>query len=175
MTHLAASGTSRYLAEQVVLDAPMAMDLLKLIALDKDDVEVISTHLQDAVLKVADVVWRPHERRLVLGLNRFDWEAAQDDAPQFRRRRSALRFDRVLSVKCRNISPAQPNTVLNLLAVDFTESDPPGGTVTLVFSGGAALRLDVECLEVELADLGPAWKAAACPNHPLSDRQHLGD
>ncbi len=57
------------------------MDLLKLIALDNDDVEVISTHLQDAVLKVGDIVWRPSERRLVLGLNRFDWEAAVDAAP----------------------------------------------------------------------------------------------
>jgi hypothetical protein len=37
-----------------------------------------------------------------------------------------------------------------------------------VFSGGAALRLEVECLEVQLADLGPVWKAGACPNHPLN-------
>ena len=49
------------------------MDPLKLVALDKDDVEVISTHLQDATLKVSDVVWRAGEKRLVIGLNRFDW------------------------------------------------------------------------------------------------------
>jgi len=144
------------------------MDSLKLIALDKDDVEVISTHLQDAVLKVGDIVWRPAERRMVLGLNRFDWEAAIDAAPSFRRRRTALRFDRVLAVKCRNISRDDPEAVLNLLAVEFAESDPPAGFVTLVFSGDAALRLEIECLEVELADLGPVWTTAACPNHRLS-------
>jgi len=144
------------------------MDLLKLIALDKDDVAVVSTHLQDAVLKVGDIVWRPAERRMVLGLNRFDWEAAVDAAPQFRRRRTALRFDRVLAVKCRNISRDDPERVLNLLAVEFAESDPPAGFVTLVFSGDAALRLEVECLEVELADLGPVWTTAACPKHRLS-------
>ena len=114
------------------------MDLLKLIALDKDDVEVISTHLQDAVLKVGDIVWRPCERRLVVGLNRFDWEAAVDAAPSFRRRRTALRFDRVLAVKCRNISRDDPDTVLNLLAVEFAAADPPSGFLTLVFSGDAA-------------------------------------
>ena len=84
------------------------MDMLKLIALDKDDIEVVSTHLQDAVLKVGDIVWRPAERRLVLGLNRFDWEAAVDCNASFRRRRTALRFDRVLAVKCRNISRDEP-------------------------------------------------------------------
>jgi hypothetical protein len=144
------------------------MEPLKLIALDKDDMAVISAHLQDAVLKVGDILWRPAEHRLVVGMNRFDWEAAQDRAPEFRRRRSALRFDSVRSVKCRNMSPTDPEAVLNLLTVDFTESEPPGGIVTLVFSGGAALRLEVECLEVQLADLGPVWKAGACPNHPLN-------
>jgi hypothetical protein len=144
------------------------MDLLKLIALDKDDVEVISTHLQDAVLKVGDIVWRPAERRLVVGLNRFDWEAAVDEPPSFRRRRTALRFDRVLAVKCRNIPREDPEAVLNLLAVEFSAADPPAGFITLVFSGDAALRLQVECLEAELADLGPTWTTAACPNHRLT-------
>jgi len=37
--------------------------------------------------------------------------------------------------------------------------------VRLTFSGGGALRLDVECLECELADLGPEWATAACPAH----------
>jgi len=143
------------------------MDSLKLIALDKDDIEVISTHLQDAVLKVGDIVWRPSEHRVVLALNRFDWEAAQDRSPSYLRRRTALRFDRVRSVKCRNLSPGQPEAVLNLLAVEFDERLAPAGLVTLVFSGGAALRLEVECLEVELSDLGPVWKAGACPSHPV--------
>ena len=51
------------------------MDPLKLIALDQDDIAIVSTHLQDAVVKIGDIVWLPAEKRLVLGLNRFDWEA----------------------------------------------------------------------------------------------------
>ncbi len=141
------------------------MNMLKLIALDRDDIEVISTHLQDSVLKVADIVWRPDQSRLVIGLNRFDWEAVHDGCRAYRRRRAALRFERVLALKCKNIKPADQDAVLNLLAVDFVESDAPAGTVTLMFSGGAALRLQVECLEVELADLGPVWVTAACPHH----------
>ena len=141
------------------------MEQLKLVALDQDDVEVISTHLQDSVLKIADVRWRPSEKRLVIAVNRFDWEAAQEDGPDYRRRRAVLRFDRVLSLKCRNVDCKDGTAVLNLLAVEFAETDPPAGVVTLMFSGGAALRLEVECLEVELADLGPVWTTACCPAH----------
>ena len=141
------------------------MDPLKLIALDRDDVEIISTHLQDAVLKVADIRWRPGENRLVVALNRFDWEGALEKDPEYRRRRAVLRFDRVRNLKCRNVDPKNGEAVLNLLAVEFAETDPPAGVVTLVFSGGAALRLEVECLEAELADLGPTWTTGCCPAH----------
>ena len=143
------------------------MDLLKLIAFDNDDIEVVSAHLQDAIVKLGDVHWQPAEHRFVLGVGRFDWEAAQGPAPRYRRRLAALRFDRVLSCKCRNVRPRAKDEVLNLLAVEFSQTDAPGGIITLVFSGDAAVRLEVECLEAELADLGPVWTAAKCPDHPL--------
>jgi Protein of unknown function (DUF2948) len=141
------------------------MELLKLVALDRDDMEVISTHLQDATLTVGDVRWRPSEHRLVIGLARFDWEGSLADAPKFKRRGTALRFDRVNAIKCRNVDCKDKQRVLNLLAVEFSETDPPGGIVTLMFSGGAALRIEVECLECELVDLGPVWPAPRCPSH----------
>jgi Protein of unknown function (DUF2948) len=142
------------------------MEPMKLVALDRDDVDVVSTHVQDAVVKVADIHWRPAEHRMVVALNRFDWESANGAEPQYRRRRSALRFDRVLACKCRNVSPKDKNAVLNLLAVEFAETDTPAGVVTLFFSGDAALRLEVECLECELVDLGPTWTTVQCPAHP---------
>lgn len=143
------------------------MDQLKFVVLDEEDLEIASTHLQDAVGKVADVHWRPQEKRVVLAVNRFDWEGAQSGKPEYRRRRTALRFERVLSCKCRDVNPAGPDTVLNLLAVEFAETDAPAGLVTITFSGGATLRLEVECLEAELADLGPSWTTAACPVHAV--------
>jgi hypothetical protein len=93
---------------------------------------------------------------LVVGVDRFDWQAWNASNPELRRRRSALRFDRVMSCKCKQVAPEGKDTVLNLLAVEFEMRDAPAGVVTLVFSGGPALRLEVECLEVELVDLGPA-------------------
>jgi Protein of unknown function (DUF2948) len=148
----------------------MPTDLLKFVVLDEEDLEVVSTHLQDAVVKVADVHWRPAEKRVVVGLNRFDWEGAQSGLPEYRRRRAALRFERVLSCKCRSMNPAGKDAVLNLLAVEYSETQAPSGAVTLIFSGGGALRLEVECLEAELADLGPVWTAAACPVHVVDEQ-----
>ena len=144
------------------------MGLLKFVVLDEEDLEVVSAHAQDAVVKAADVMWRPQEKRVVVGLNRFDWEGAQGaqgEQPEFRRRRAALRFERVLSCKYRQVDGK--DAVLNLLAVEFSETDAPSGVVTLTFSGGAAIRLDVECLEAELADIGPTWTAVACPAHGI--------
>jgi hypothetical protein len=141
------------------------MDLLKFVVLDEEDLEIVSAHVQDAVVKASDILWRPQEKRMVLPLHRFDWEAAQAAAPEYRRRGAALRFERVLSCKSRQVDGK--DAVLNLLAVEFAETDAPAGVVTLTFSGGAALRLEVECLEGELADLGPTWTAAACPAHAV--------
>src|SRR5258708_6750394 len=80
------------------------MDRLKLIALDKEDIQVVSAHLQDAVVKAADIRWRPAEKRLVIALNRFDWEAAHGTVPEFRRRPAPLRFDRLSASKRLNCS-----------------------------------------------------------------------
>jgi hypothetical protein len=141
------------------------MEPLKFVALDTDDLAVVSTHLQDAAVKVADVLWRPNEKRLVLAIDRFDWPAAVGSLPELRRCRSALRFERVLACKCKHVNPAGKDEVLNLLAVEFEATDAPAGVVTLTFSGGPQLRLEVECLEAELADLGPSWATAARPAH----------
>jgi hypothetical protein len=147
------------------------MDLLKFVVLDEEDLEIVSTHLQDAVVKTADVLWRPHEKRLVVVLNRFDWESAHAAEPEYRRRRAALRFERVLSCKGRAVDSAGSDETLSLLAVEFSESDAPSGLVTLIFSGGAEVRLEVECLEAELVDLGPSWTAAGRPVHEVVDEK----
>ena len=129
--------------------------LLKLIALDADDLAVISAHVQDAVLRPADIIWRQSEKRLVVGMNRLDWEQTLKGGTSARRLISALRFDRVLACKSRNIElGAGQEAALELLGIEFHPADPPGGSVVLLFSHGGALRLDVECLECELADLG---------------------
>jgi hypothetical protein len=127
----------------------------RLIALDADDLAVISAHVQDAKVQAADIIWRQAEKRLVVGMNRLDWEQTLKGETEPRRLIAALRFDRVLSCKSRNINLDAPETTLDLLGIEFHPAEAPGGSVVLLFADGGALRLDVECLECELADLGP--------------------
>jgi Protein of unknown function (DUF2948) len=127
---------------------------LKLIALDADDLAVISAHVQDARVQTGDIIWRQGEKRLVVGMNRLDWEQTLAGEATPRRMVSALRFDRVLACKSRDIDLAAPEAALELLGIEFHPGEPPGGSAVLMFSQGGALRLDVECLECELADLG---------------------
>jgi hypothetical protein len=135
-----------------------------LIALDADDLAVISAHVQDARVQAADIIWRQHEKRLVIGMNRLDWEQALAGEVSPRRLVAALRFDRVLACKSRNIDLQAPATALDLVGIEFHPGEPPGGCALLLFDRGAALRLDLECLECELTDLGPDDLGAGDPD-----------
>ena len=132
-----------------------APDPLKLIALDADDLAVISAHVQDARVQASDIVWRQDEKRLVVGLNRLDWEQTLAGETSPRRLVAALRFDRVLACKSRNMDLGSPERALDLVGIEFHPGEPPGGSALLLFDHGGALRLDVECLECQLTDLGP--------------------
>jgi Protein of unknown function (DUF2948) len=143
---------------------------LKLIALDADDLSVISAHLQDAVLQVGDVAYLPKAKRFAVLANRFDWAEALKDGErrpeEFARRQTALRFERVLSAKINGIDLRNKGDVLSLLAIGFEPAAEPEGDVMLLFAGGGAIRLRVECIEAELKDLGPVWQATSKPHHP---------
>lgn len=127
---------------------------LKLIALDADDLAVISAHVQDARVQTSDIIWRRGEGRLVVGMNRLDRKQALSKEASPRRLITALRFDRVLSCRSRNLDSKAPEAALELLGIEFYPGEAPSGSAILLFSHGGALRLNVECLECELTDLG---------------------
>ncbi len=146
-----------------------AMDQLKLAALDQEDLEVLSAHLQDAVLTVADIRYLPKEKKAVFVMNRFVWDKEADKrSKEHERRRSALAFTQVSGMKVQNISQDAKGVVLELLAVTFEAGEEPSGRIQLAFAGGASLLLEVECIEAQLSDLGAAWSTPNLPQHDLS-------
>lgn len=145
---------------------------LKLIALDAEDLAVISAHVQDAVVRIGDMAYLPHEKRFAVLFNRFDWlgavsAAAAGQELECERRRAGMRFERVLRVRSSGISLSQKDTFLSLLAITFDEAgkDDPAGRVRIDFAGGGAIELTVECIEAELKDLGAAWRTPHVPDH----------
>ncbi len=146
-------------------DAP-----LRLMARDAEDLSVLSVHLQDAELKVSDVVYLPRERRFAFAVDRFDWERRTLENKNCRRR-TAVHFDDVIKVSSKGVSLEDKETTLNLLALAFEPGEAPGGSVHLLIEGGASIRLDVECLEAALKDLGPTWECTCCPSHPEAEAE----
>ena len=142
-------------------------ECLKLVALDDEDLAVVSAHVQDAILKVGDLAYLPKDRRFAVAMNRFSWEKAAEGARSYERCRTLLIFDAVRSVKTTHIRRDREDAVLELLAVHFEPTDAPAGIVDLVFAGGGVVRLEVECIEARLVDLGMTWTTAAMPCHEL--------
>lgn len=138
---------------------------LTLAAEDAADLEVISARLQDAVAQVKDLVYLPKKRRFAALFNRFQWEA--DEKRGDLRVRSGLHFEGVLAVKSQNMKRGAADAVVELLAIRFTPKggEDPGGTVELVFAGGGALKLDVECIDAGLTDVSGVWAARGRPAH----------
>ncbi|MCF6301607.1 MAG: DUF2948 family protein [Devosiaceae bacterium] len=137
---------------------------LKLLALDKEDLEVVSAYTQDAVLRVNDMGFVKSDKRFALVMNRYVWEEG-DPKNKGLRRRAAMHFDHVLEVKSKGINLESQEGVLDLLSITFEETDAPSGVVTLSFAGGGTVELVVECLELRLSDLGASWAAKATPKH----------
>jgi hypothetical protein len=131
--------------------------MLALAALDTDDLAVISAHVQDAVLRLGDIRYNRRLGKFSLLANRFAWE--ESGSPQ--RRLTALQFDRVTEVKSQNILQGEKSAVVSLLTITFEAGELPSGTILLTFSGGGTIRLAVECIEVQMKDLGPAWSTAS--------------
>jgi hypothetical protein len=140
---------------------------LKLIALDREGLGVISAHIQDTCVKRADMTWLPGQQRFVVAGMRYDWVGAKTGPAE--RVASVLRFDRVLKVSHLGLKEMDQDVTLNLLAVTFEKTDPPAGIIILAFADGALVRLEVECVEVELSDMGLRIPAEACPGHALTD------
>ena len=135
--------------------------MLKLTAEDAEDLSIISAHMQDALVRLADIRYLAKTRQFALVANRFAWE----QQPKSERRRTGLHFEHVLSVKQQGIQGLREDTVLSLLCISIEPGQNPSGTVVLTFSVGCTIRLGVEYLDLQLKDLGGAWATGLTPHH----------
>lgn len=142
---------------------------LKLMAESRADLEVMSTFLQDAAVKVGDLAWQPGQHRFAAVLNRYRWEGERDRKQKPERVRAGLRFEGVLKASYQNIPMNDPDHVLGLLAIEVEEDEDGAGRLTLACSGYASIRLEVECIEAYLEDLTRPWRALGRPEHDVGE------
>jgi hypothetical protein len=143
---------------------------LRLVAQDAEDLKVISTLVQDAVLPVTELKFDPKRRRFALLLNRFRWEDRQEAEAvgrAYERVRSVLVVEDVLKVQSFGFDRADGDLVLSLLAVDFVPGADGTGRLTLTLAGDGAIALDVEALDLRLDDVTRPYRAPSgkVPRH----------
>lgn len=142
---------------------------LRLRAESPGDLSVMSALLQDAVAQTSEIAWARRHRRFTLLLNRFRWEdapAAERQGRPFERVRAILAVDGVLQARTSGLDPHDRDLVLELLALDFTPGEDGAGTLRLILAGDGEIALDVECVDVRLADVTRPYLSRSRPLHP---------
>ncbi len=139
---------------------------LRLKAETEQDLSVISASLQDAIARVGDISYSARGRTFTLRLTRFKHETSS--SPE--RILTGLRIDGVLGARLRGIDRSDPEAMIVLLAIIFTpDTSGFSGALRLVFAGGGEISLDVECLDIILADISKARLTDKVPLHPLQE------
>lgn len=138
---------------------------------DAEDLTVVSTLVQDAVLPVTEINYDGRGRVLALLLNRFRWEdleAARRELRPYERVQSLMAISDVLRVRSDGIDRSDKDLVLELLNIVWVPAEDGAGQLQLQFAGDGTLAVDVEALAIDLRDvtrpyLAPSGKE---PGHP---------
>lgn len=140
---------------------------LRLVAADADDLQVVSSLMQDAIFASEDVSWQPSKRRFVVLLNRFRWED-QAALKNPERVRSLLTLEDVRGVRSQGFDHKVKDVVLSLLSVDWEADADGSGQIVLVLAGDGALAIRVDCINVSLRDVTRPYRAPSGkrPEHP---------
>ncbi len=148
----------------MLTDEDRVVSSLKLLAEDAEGLAIIAAATQDGLVKPGDIRFEARARTFGLELNRFQWERAGRRMPFFRSR-ALLAFAGVETVRSRNVSK-DVDAVHVLMDIRFSAAaEAPGGVLTLDFAGDTQIQLAVECIDVTLADIGPAWPTRRKPDH----------
>lgn len=127
-------------------------ETLQLSAESKDDLDVISACLQDAVVPIDGLTFDKKKAGFYFMANRFCWEChpeRSDHEEHHHRIHTGVYFDGVKSVKSKGFDPEHATGIMNLLGIESTDKKH----VALHFSGGAEIMLEVESLLCLLKDL----------------------
>jgi len=145
---------------------------LNILALDPKDLQVVSALVQDAVFPVKDMKWIGAAHEFAVLLNRFRWEAqaaAEQRGRSFERVQSVLIIYNVLRVASQELDRSDKDLVLSLMSISFETTDNVGGFLTLTLAGDAAIRVEVEALELRLKDVTRPYRAPSgkVPRHDI--------
>ncbi|MFQ5439120.1 MAG: DUF2948 family protein [Paracoccaceae bacterium] len=143
---------------------------LRLKAIDREDLAVMATLVQDAVFPITEMSWQPAKRRFGLFLNRFRWEdmaKAEKHRRPVERVQAMMVVNDVMNVESTGIERGETDTILSLLDISFAPGKDGTGRLEFTLAGDGAIALQVECLDVMLSDVTRPYKApsGSAPSH----------
>jgi hypothetical protein len=146
---------------------------LKLRCEDEEDVVVLSSLLQDALVPMAELAWLPAEKCLVFVASRFIWSECIDvtlpvgeaGIECYSRQNFGVTIEGVRAVKSRGIDIDDKSRILELLAIT-AKAEGGAAAIELVFAGGAGIRVECERIAVHGQDVGEPWPTLHRPRHP---------
>jgi len=146
-------------------------DPLRLRAITAEDVEVLSTLLQDAIIPGEDMAFDKAGRRFVMVANRFCWDrqavagvTTDSGAPVYERQLCGIQIHGIDKVRSAGMPTSRRGALFSLLAITATATED-GVHVELLFSGGASLRLDAVHLLILAEDLEEGRPTPNLPSH----------
>ena len=146
----------------------MKVKNLKLVAKTKDDISVLSAHLQDSIVNVSDIAKLEKNKILLIQLNRFMWEDVEKGVFRKNKRiRTILKFENVLKVFSKNIDQTQKDKFLDFLTIETNLMPDNNYEMKIVFAGDSIIRIISEVIEVTLDDQGEAWVTKNMPKHKV--------
>ena len=142
-------------------------------AFTPEDVEVISTILQDSIFCINDLAWLKKKRQVVVLVNRFRWENKSeyiDKNSDPERVNSLLIIDNVLNISSQGIDRSDSSVPLNLLNLDLKKTKK-NIFLTLLLSNFGAIRFELDAIELSIKDVTRPYKANSenIPFHPIID------
>ena len=146
----------------------MKVKNLKLVAKTKDDISVLSAHLQDSIVNVSDIAKLEKNKILLIQLNRFMWEDVEKGVFRKNKRiRTILKFENVLKVFSKNIDQTQKDKFLDFLTIETNQMPDNNYEMKIVFAGDSIIKVVSEVIEVTLDDQGNAWDTKNMPKHKV--------
>ena len=125
----------------------MSKYLAKIIATDKEGLQMISACSSGAKVKVSDIKYLESNKVFLLSIERIKVENENED----KKVNSICRFDFVDKVKSKNIDQSNQELVLELVGIDYLKNNDVY-EINLFFSNNAHIALTAETIEAILED-----------------------
>ena len=121
--------------------------LAKILAKDRQGLQVISACCAGAKVKITDIKYLPRNKIFLLSLERLTKESSNDSL----KINSICKFEFVDSVKSKNVNQNDLNLVLELFTIELLKNKK-NYEINLIFSNNAYITLSTEIVEVTLED-----------------------